>query len=308
MPCSVTRPRSLAGQLFAMQVVLVAVIVAGCAVFSLRSATAARPRRRRGARRRPPPATVATLPSVRQADPCCGPDGRAPAVRRCRCSGTPGWTSSRSWTPTESAGPTRTPPGSASPILGHIGARAARRDLHRDLYRHPRPVRRASSPRSTPIGRIIGLVSAGITVERISAQLRQQVSRWCRCRRPALALGGLGTYVINARLRRHTHGMNADEAEPDARLPPGRPARRARGAAAAGRRAPGRPDQRRRPGTAGSRRGRGGPLRSRARAARPAHRRAAGRRAPGRRGAPDRRAGRGRQHPSARAAASTAAP
>ena len=27
----------------------------------------------------------------------------------------------------------------------------------------------------------------------------------------ALALGGLGTYVINARLRRHTHGMNADE-------------------------------------------------------------------------------------------------
>ena len=27
----------------------------------------------------------------------------------------------------------------------------------------------------------------------------------------ALALGGLGTYVINARLRRHTHGMNAAE-------------------------------------------------------------------------------------------------
>ena len=27
----------------------------------------------------------------------------------------------------------------------------------------------------------------------------------------ALVLGGLGTYVINARLRRHTHGMDADE-------------------------------------------------------------------------------------------------
>ncbi|NED25178.1 histidine kinase, partial [Streptomyces anulatus] len=27
----------------------------------------------------------------------------------------------------------------------------------------------------------------------------------------ALLLGAVGTYVINARLRRHTHGMNADE-------------------------------------------------------------------------------------------------
>lgn len=34
MPMHLPRPRSLAGQLFAMQAVLVAAIVAGCAVFA----------------------------------------------------------------------------------------------------------------------------------------------------------------------------------------------------------------------------------------------------------------------------------
>lgn len=59
--------------------------------------------------------------------------------------------------------------------------------------------------------RIVGLVSAGITVEEISAQARGQVMAVAGVAAGALVLGGIGTYVINARLRRHTHGMNATE-------------------------------------------------------------------------------------------------
>ncbi|NEE57954.1 histidine kinase, partial [Streptomyces sp. SID8455] len=58
---------------------------------------------------------------------------------------------------------------------------------------------------------IIGLVSAGITVDRVSSQVREQLGALALAAGGALALGGIGTYVINARLRRHTHGMNAAE-------------------------------------------------------------------------------------------------
>jgi sensor histidine kinase regulating citrate/malate metabolism len=66
----------------------------------------------------------------------------------------------------------------------------------------------------TPIrdhGRIVGMVSAGIAVEAITEQVRRQVVVLLCVAGGALALGGLGTYVVNARLRRHTHGMNAAE-------------------------------------------------------------------------------------------------
>ncbi|GAA3070826.1 hypothetical protein GCM10020254_13270 [Streptomyces goshikiensis] len=60
-------------------------------------------------------------------------------------------------------------------------------------------------------GRVIGMVSAGITVRVIGDRLAAQlvVLGWFAA--GALALGGAGTYVVNARLRRHTHGMNAAE-------------------------------------------------------------------------------------------------
>ncbi|MER5292336.1 ATP-binding protein, partial [Streptomyces pharetrae] len=67
----------------------------------------------------------------------------------------------------------------------------------------------------TPVGdadgRIIGLVSAGIRVEAISERVRGQLTALLGVAAGALALGAIGTYVINARLRRHTHGMNAAE-------------------------------------------------------------------------------------------------
>jgi sensor histidine kinase regulating citrate/malate metabolism len=66
----------------------------------------------------------------------------------------------------------------------------------------------------TPVednGRIIALVSVGITVEAISARVQDQVTALLAVAGGTLLLGAVGTYVINARLRRHTHGMNASE-------------------------------------------------------------------------------------------------
>ncbi|RZU13141.1 sensor histidine kinase regulating citrate/malate metabolism [Streptomyces sp. BK239] len=66
----------------------------------------------------------------------------------------------------------------------------------------------------TPIeddGRVVGLVSAGIRVEAISERVSDQVKALFAVAAGALALGAVGTYVVNARLRRHTHGMNATE-------------------------------------------------------------------------------------------------
>ncbi|MFC7470925.1 hypothetical protein ACFQVA_30320 [Actinomadura keratinilytica] len=57
----------------------------------------------------------------------------------------------------------------------------------------------------TPVradGEVIGLVSAGITVDQIAARLRDQVLTLLTVGGLTLAVGGVGTYVINARLRR----------------------------------------------------------------------------------------------------------
>src|SRR5690606_21099148 len=59
--------------------------------------------------------------------------------------------------------------------------------------------------------RIVGLVSAGIRVEEISQRAQGQLTALLVVASGALGLGAVGTYVINARLRRHTHGMNATE-------------------------------------------------------------------------------------------------
>lgn len=97
--------------------------------------------------------------------------------------------------------------------LGHIGP-ALRGRIFPETYQGTLgPSARVVAPVHDPRqgGRITALVSAGITVETISEQLRDQVLAVLGVAAGALALGGLGTYVINARLRRHTHGMNAAE-------------------------------------------------------------------------------------------------
>ncbi|MFE7623717.1 ATP-binding protein [Streptomyces sp. NPDC057509] len=203
-----TRPRSLAGQLFAMQVVLVAAVVAGCAFFAYVSG---RSQARETATRqvRAVAVAVAGSPSVREAirtpDPSAALQPYAERVRE--DTGIAFITIMNPdrvrWTHPDSGQIGAT-------FLGHT-ARALRGETFSETYTGTLgPSIRVVTP-VLDDGRIVGLVSAGITVDRVSSQVRAQLGALGLAAGAALVLGGLGTYVINARLRRHTHGMNAAE-------------------------------------------------------------------------------------------------
>ncbi|CAM5554630.1 hypothetical protein SMICM304S_06124 [Streptomyces microflavus] len=203
-----TRPRSLAGQLFAMQVVLIAAVVAGCAVFAYVSGSA---QAEQTATRQVRAAAVAVAdsPSVREAiltpDPSAVLQPYAEQVRRDTGIAfvTIMDTERVRWTHPDASLIGET-------FLGHT-EEALRGETFTETYtgtlgpsiRVVTPVRDGKE--------IIGLVSAGITVDRVSSQVREQLGALALAAGGALALGGIGTYVINARLRRHTHGMNAAE-------------------------------------------------------------------------------------------------
>ncbi|MCQ4214485.1 sensor histidine kinase [Streptomyces longispororuber] len=204
------RPRSLAGQLFAMQAVLVAVVVAGCALFTYVSD---RGQAETAARRQATAAAtaVADAGSVREAimesaDPTVSLQPYATDVQQhtgvdfVTIMDTDGirWTH-----------PDRHQIGER--FLGHIGP-ALKGETFSETYTGTLG---ASVRVVTPVydggGRVVGLVSAGITIDEITEQARGQVLAVAGVALAALVLGGIGTYVINARLRRHTHGMNATE-------------------------------------------------------------------------------------------------
>ncbi|MFJ6482563.1 ATP-binding protein [Streptomyces sp. NPDC091682] len=205
-------PRSLAGQLFAMQVLLVAVVVAGCAVFAYATARGQAEeaaRRQAGAVAR----AVADSPSVREAvrgavhgsDPSTLLQPYAEQVRA--DSGVAFVTimapDGRRWTHPD-------PRRIGEPFMGNT-APALRGETFSETYTGTLgPSIRVVTPLQDG-DRIIGLVSAGITVRAISDRLAAQLSALVWVAGGALALGGVGTYVVNARLRCHTHGMNAAE-------------------------------------------------------------------------------------------------
>lgn len=202
------RPRSLAGQLFAMQAVLVAAIVAGCAVFAYLTD---RDQADETARRQVTSAAraVADSPSVRDAVRTPDPTGPLqPYAERVRRDTGVDFITIMSpegirWTHPD-------PVQIGRPFLGSTAA-ALRGHTFTETYTGTLgPSIRVVTPIRDG-GRITGLVSVGITVDRISSQVTHQVKILILSAAGALALGALGTYVINARLRRHTHGMNATE-------------------------------------------------------------------------------------------------
>ncbi|MFE1754321.1 ATP-binding protein [Streptomyces anandii] len=202
------RPRSLAGQLFAMQAVLLALVVAGYALFTYVSD---RGQAEQSARRQATAVarSIADAPSVRSAIHTADPTAQLQpyALRVQKDTGvdfvtimTPGgirWTH-----PSEKQ--------IGKPFLGNIY-----RAQHGETFTETYTGTLGASVRAvTPVWdgrRIIGLVSAGIKVEAISHRVQDQVTALLGVAVGILALGGVATYVINARLRRHTHGMNADE-------------------------------------------------------------------------------------------------
>ncbi|MFD1662620.1 ATP-binding protein [Streptomyces caeni] len=202
------RPRSLAGQLFAMQAVLIAVLVTGYALFSYlsdrRQAEGAAVRQTMAVAR-----SVADAPSVREAirtpDPTRTLQPYATAVQR--------HTGVDFITIMDPRGIRWTHPHPeriGEHFLGHT-AQALRGESFTETYTGTLgPSVRAVTPIRDG-GRIVGLVSAGIKVRTVSARLQDQVTAMAGVAGGALGLGGIGTYVINARLRRSTHGMNATE-------------------------------------------------------------------------------------------------
>ncbi|WP_327697783.1 sensor histidine kinase [Streptomyces sp. NBC_00459] len=205
-------PRSLAAQLFAMQAVLIAVVVAGCALFTYLSdrsqAEDAAGRQAMAVAR-----SVADTPSVREAiltapKPTTLLQPYALQVQH--------HTDVDFITIMNPEGIRWTHPDKAQigqRFLGHR-ERALRGESFTEVFSGTLgPSVRAVTPirADGADGAIIGLVSAGIRVEEISARVQDQVTALIGVAVGALALGAVGTYVINARLRRHTHGMNAAE-------------------------------------------------------------------------------------------------
>ncbi|MFJ5775666.1 ATP-binding protein [Streptomyces sp. NPDC093094] len=202
------RPRSLAGQLFAVQAVLLAVVVVGYALFTYISD---RNQAEEAARRQAMAVAraVADAPSVRAAIHTSDPSAQLQpyALAVVRDAGVDFVTimdpQGIRWTH---------PDGKqiGKRFLGHI-ARAQRGLPFTETYTGTLgPSVRAVTP-VTDGGHVIGLVSAGIKVEAISRRASEQVTALVGVAAGALVLGAVGTYVVNARLRRHTHGMNAAE-------------------------------------------------------------------------------------------------
>ncbi|QFZ74191.1 GHKL domain-containing protein [Streptomyces fagopyri] len=204
----VPTPRSLAGQLFAMQAVLIAVLVAGYALFTYVSdrsqAEEAAGRQAMAVAR-----SVADAPSVRDAIRTTDPTEplQPYALQVQRDTGVDFVTIMNPrgirWThPDETL--------IGRHFLGHIGPALRGKSFTETYTGTLGPSVRAVTP-VLDNGHLVGLVSAGIKVEAITKRVQDQVTALIGVAGGALALGGIGTYVINARLRRSTHGMNAAE-------------------------------------------------------------------------------------------------
>ncbi|WBO63781.1 sensor histidine kinase [Streptomyces camelliae] len=202
------RPRSLAGQLFAMQAVLIALVVAGYALFTYvsdqRQAEDAAVRQVTAVAR-----SIADAPSVRAAIHTPHPSATLEpyALQVTRDAGVDFVTIMNTdgirWTHPD-------PKQIGKRFLGRIDPAVHGHTFTETYTGTLGPSVRAVTPVEDG-GRVIGLVSAGIKVEAISARVRGQVTALLGVAGGTLLLGAVGTYVVNARLRRHTHGMNAGE-------------------------------------------------------------------------------------------------
>ncbi|WP_405362280.1 ATP-binding protein [Kitasatospora sp. NBC_00085] len=201
--------RSLAGQLFVVQVVIVAAVVAGGAVLAYlftagRAEDAARAQVTAVAR------SVADSPSVRAA--VAGPDPTAvlqPYAEQVRAD-----TGVSFITVMDTAGVRWThplPEQIGKTFLGHIDWALAGETRSETYTGTLGPSVRVVTPVLDERHRVVALVSAGITVKSISAQLSGPLLALAGVAVAALALGGVGTYLANSRLRRHTHGMGPAE-------------------------------------------------------------------------------------------------
>ncbi|MEU8919981.1 ATP-binding protein [Kitasatospora sp. NPDC048545] len=201
--------RSLAGQLFVVQVVIVAAVVAGGAVLAYLFTA---DRNERAARNQVTAVAhaVADSPSVRAA--VTGPDPTTvlqPYVEQVRTD-----TGVSFITVMDTDGVRWThplPEQIGKRYLGHIDWALAGQTRSETYTGTLGPSVRVVTPVWDDRHRVVALVSVGLTVESISAQLSGPLMALVGVAVAALALGGAGTYLANSRLRRHTHGMGPGE-------------------------------------------------------------------------------------------------
>ncbi|MGW1175742.1 sensor histidine kinase [Kitasatospora sp. NPDC002543] len=201
--------RSLAGQLFVVQVVIVAAVVAGGAVLAYLFTA---DRAEDSARRQVTAVAhaVADSPSVRAA--VGDPDPTAvlqPYVEQVRADTGVSFITVMD---TEGVRWTHPLPEQIGRLyLGHIDWALAGQTRSETYTGTLGPSVRVVTPVLDDRHRVVALVSAGLTVQSISAQLSGPLLALVGVAVAALALGGVGTYLANSRLRRHTHGMGPDE-------------------------------------------------------------------------------------------------
>jgi sensor histidine kinase regulating citrate/malate metabolism len=97
------------------------------------------------------------------------------------------------------------------PFVGHIEQAQAGQIV---IETHPGtlgPSVRAVVPVFDEAHRVEGLVAVGITVRVLTDELQGQVVGLVLIALSALVVGGVATYLVSARLRRHTHGLRPAE-------------------------------------------------------------------------------------------------
>ncbi len=95
-------------------------------------------------------------------------------------------------------------------FLGHTG-RALAGETFTETYTGTLGASRRAVTPVVAGGRVRALVSAGITIDKISARLRDQFAWGALVIALALSLGAAGTWLVTARLRRQTHGLGPVE-------------------------------------------------------------------------------------------------
>jgi sensor histidine kinase regulating citrate/malate metabolism len=203
------RQRSLAGQLFVMQVIVVAFVVTGGAVLAYLKAeqsTAEAARRRVVA----VAAGIADAPTTAQAVAGARPsEVLQPYAERVRHDTGVEFVTIMSRDGIRYTH--RNPQLIGKRFLGHTGRALAGHTFTETFTGTLGPSVRVVTPVLDGQRRVVALVSVGITVHTLSEQVRAQLLALIVVALLALAAGGAGTYLANARLRRHTHGMSTTE-------------------------------------------------------------------------------------------------
>jgi sensor histidine kinase regulating citrate/malate metabolism len=204
------RPRwSLARQLFVLQVVVVAVVVlagAGLAWYDAQVRTEAAASDQVVAVAR----TLAALPDVREAMVAPNPSASLqPLAERVRTDTGVDFITMMSPEGIRYSHPD--PSRIGQRFLGHIEQAVAGQVFTETYSGTLGPSLRAVVPVHDDAGRLVGLVSVGIVVPVLTAELRLAVVGLAVVAAGALLLGGALTYLVNARIRRHTHGLRPAE-------------------------------------------------------------------------------------------------